>query len=131
MSALPHHLKFTKTHEWLSENEGHNEVTIGITEHAQNLLGDLVFVDLPEVGQQVLAGDDLGVVESVKAASDFYAPISGQVIAVNHLVNDDPSLVNQAPYEAGWLVKMKAEHPDEIQHLLDANAYQQEIAEDE
>lgn len=129
MSNLPNHLKFTKTHEWLSESQG--EVTIGITEHAQHLLGDLVFVDLPEIGQQVSAGDDLGVVESVKAASDFYAPISGQVTAVNQLVNENPALVNQAPYDAGWLVKMKADNPDDIRHLLDASVYQQEIAEDE
>ena len=99
-------LKFTRTHEWLKSNG--TEMTIGITEHAQQLLGDMVFVELPEKGDEVNAGDELGVVESVKAASDFYAPISGVVIAVNQQVSENPALVNSDPYGAGWLVKIKA-----------------------
>ncbi len=120
--------KFTKTHEWL-KNEG-DEVVIGITDHAQQLLGDMVFVELPVIGDEVTAGAELGVVESVKAASDFYAPISGTISAVNEAVINDPSLVNHAPYDHGWLVRLKPNNPDEIAALLSETDYQHEIAED-
>ncbi|MBA2657471.1 MAG: glycine cleavage system protein GcvH [Tatlockia sp.] len=122
-------LKFTKTHEWL-EDKG-NEVIVGITDHAQQLLGDMVFVDLPEEGQEVQAGDELGVVESVKAASDFYAPISGVVVAVNLKVNENPALVNNDPYGIGWLVKLKANNPAEIKDLLNREEYEKVIANEE
>lgn len=121
-------LKFTSTHEWLREEQ--NEVTIGITDHAQQLLGDMVFVELPEVGDEVHAGDELGVVESVKAASDFYAPISGVITAINEAVVENPATVNTDPYVAGWLVKLKPNHPDEIKQLLSAAQYQNETAEE-
>lgn len=121
-------LKFTSTHEWLREEQ--NEVTIGITDHAQQLLGDMVFVELPEVGDEVHAGDELGVVESVKAASDFYAPISGVITAINEAVVENPAIVNTDPYAAGWLVKLKPNHPDEIEQLLSAAQYQNETAEE-
>lgn len=121
-------LKFTATHEWLKKEA--DEVTIGITDHAQQLLGDMVFVELPEIGDTVRAGEELGVVESVKAASDFYAPISGVVTAVNTAIIDNPAIVNSDPYNAGWLVKLKPSHPDEINELLSADQYQNEIAED-
>lgn len=121
-------LKFTQTHEWLQADA--DEMTVGITEHAQQLLGDMVFVELPEEGDEVKAGDELGVVESVKAASDFYAPISGVVIAVNQQVNENPALVNADPYGAGWLVKIRASNPAELNELLNADQYQNEIAED-
>lgn len=120
-------LKFTVTHEWVRE-EG-DEVIIGITEHAQQLLGDMVFVELPEPGDEVAAGDELGVVESVKAASDFYAPISGVVTAINTDVVADPALVNSDPYASGWLVRLKPAHRNELSELLDADQYQNEIAE--
>lgn len=120
-------LRFTSTHEWLKQQD--DEVIVGITEHAQQLLGDMVFVELPEVGDQVNAGDELGVVESVKAASDFYAPISGMVTAVNQQVSDNPAIVNQDPYEAGWLVRLKPNNLDEMNALLNAEQYEQEIAE--
>ena len=128
MSEIPKDLRFTKTHEWLQT--GSEEMTIGITQHAQELLGDMVFVELPEIGAIVNAGDELGVVESVKAASDFYAPISGTVIAINQSVSDEPAIVNQDPYGAGWLVKIKASDPNELQNLLDSAQYQSEINED-
>ncbi|MCL9684468.1 glycine cleavage system protein GcvH [Legionella maioricensis] len=121
-------LKFTATHEWLKTES--DEVTIGITDHAQQLLGDMVFVELPEIGDVVKAGEELGVVESVKAASDFYAPISGVVTAVNTTIIDNPALVNSDPYNAGWLVKLKPSHINEINDLLNADQYQNEIAED-
>lgn len=121
-------LKFTTTHEWVKqENE---EVIVGITAHAQELLGDMVFVELPEIGDTVQAGGELGVVESVKAASDFYAPVSGTVSAINQDVVDNPALVNSAPYEAGWLVKMKPSNPSELENLLTFEHYEKQIAED-
>lgn len=126
MSNIPKHLKFTATHEWLNGSD--EPVLVGITDHAQQLLGDMVFVDLPDVGLSVKAGDELGVLESVKAASDFYAPISGVIVEVNQQVNADPALVNTSPYGAGWLVKIKASDVDEVSKLLSADQYQHEIA---
>ena len=121
-------LKFTKTHEWIRSDEA--LLTIGITDHAQQLLGDLVFIDLPETGREVSAGDELGVLESVKAASDFYAPISGTVLEVNHDVSANPALVNTDPEDAGWLVKIKAHDTEELKGLLDAAEYNSLIAEE-
>jgi len=121
-------LKFTTTHEWLKQ--AGEEVMIGITAHAQELLGDMVFVELPEVGDTVQAGSELGVVESVKAASDFYAPVSGVVSAINQDVVNNPALVNSAPYEAGWLVKIKPNQVAEMEQLLTFEQYQKQIAED-
>ena len=120
------HLKFTKTHEWIQPNE--DPMVIGITEHAQELLGDLVYIELPNEGKQVQAGDELGVVESVKAASDFYAPISGTIIAVNHEVSDDPALVNNDPFGSGWLVKIKPSNASELTELLSTDDYSHHIA---
>ncbi len=120
-------LKFTKTHEWVQQtSEG---VTIGITAHAQELLGDMVFVELPEPGTIVSAGQEMGVVESVKAASDFYAPISGVVIAVNQAVIDHPEIVNTDPYAAGWLVKLQASDLAELDTLLNESDYLSQIEE--
>lgn len=121
-------LKYTATHEWLREDA--DDVTIGITEHAQQLLGDMVFVELPVVGDEIHAGDELGVVESVKAASDFYAPISGVVTAINEAVVANPALVNTDPYIAGWLVKVKPSDLSELEDLLTAEQYQDETAEE-
>lgn len=128
MSNTPVNLKFTKTHEWINPQE--QDMIVGITDHAQQLLGDMVFVDLPDIGKEVKAGDELGVVESVKAASDFYAPLSGVVVAVNPLVHENPALVNQAPYGEGWLVKIKANNAQELNALLTLDEYQAEIAEE-
>lgn len=121
-------LKFTPTHEWLKA--GQDDVTVGITDHAQQLLGDMVFVELPALGTLVRAGEELGVVESVKAASDFYSPITGVVTAVNEAVVDNPAIVNSDPYSKGWLVKLKPSHPDELNKLLSADQYKNEIAEE-
>ncbi|CAM4414979.1 MAG: Glycine cleavage system H protein [Legionella sp.] len=121
-------LKFTSTHEWLKDEP--DEVIIGITDHAQQLLGDMVFVELPEVGDKVEAGDELGVVESVKAASDFYAPISGVITAVNEAVVENPAIVNTDPYHTGWLVKLKPSDRNEIDNLLTAEEYQNETVEE-
>lgn len=121
-------LKFTHTHEWLQRKN--DELIIGITEHAQQLLGDMVFIEMPKPGDEVRAGDELGVVESVKAASDFYAPISGVILEINQEACDNPSLVNTDPYGAGWLVKIQASNPAELNNLMTAEQYENEIAED-
>jgi len=122
MSNVPGDLKYSKEHEWLRK-EADGSYTVGITEHAQELLGDMVFVDLPDVGTTVSAGDDCAVAESVKAASDIYAPIGGEIVAVNDSLNDSPELVNSAPYGEGWIFKIKANNEAEVEALLDATGY--------
>ncbi len=128
MNNTPNDLKFTKTHEWLKKDR--DEMIIGITDHAQQLLGDMVFVELPKVGAKITAGDELGVVESVKAASDFYSPVSGVVIAINQKASEDPAIINTDPYGAGWLVTIKANNLAELEDLLDATQYHNETVED-
>ena len=124
MSELPGDLRYTDEHEWLRQEED-GTVTIGITDHAQSALGDLVYVELPEVGQDVEAGGEMAVVESVKAASDVYAPVGGEVVAVNEALSDDPEKVNADPYGDGWIVRLKPSgdgntmSPDEYQSFLD------------
>lgn len=124
MSELPGDLRYTEEHEWLRQEED-GTVTVGITDHAQSALGDLVYVELPEVGQSVEAGGDMAVVESVKAASDVYAPVSGEVVAVNDDLSDDPEKVNADPYGDGWIVRLKPSgdgetlSPDDYQSFLD------------
>ena len=108
----------------MAAQRGGRLYTVGITEHAQELLGDMVFVDLPEVGATVSAGDDCAVAESVKAASDIYAPVSGEIIAVNDALSDSPELVNSEPYEGGWIFKIKASDESQVAALLDATAYE-------
>lgn len=122
MSNVPAELKYSKEHEWLRK-EADGTWTVGITGHAQELLGDMVFVDLPEVGSTVNAGDDCAVAESVKAASDIYAPIGGEIVAVNDALGDGPELVNSEPYGDGWIFKIKASDESEVDALLDATAY--------
>lgn len=128
MSDTPKNLRFTETHEWIATDQ--DDMTVGITDHAQQLLGDMVFVELPQMGDEVHAGDELGVLESVKAASDFYAPISGVVVAVNEQVTENPALVNSDPYGAGWLVKIQANELGEIDALLDEEEYQSAFSEE-
>lgn len=130
MSNIPKELKYTSTHEWVRP-EGDGIYTVGVTEHAQELLGDMVFVDLPDEGDTYAAGDDACVAESVKAASDVYAPIAGEIVGVNEDLEDSPELVNSDPYGDGWLFKVKASDESEVVELLPADAYQEVIAEDE
>ena len=129
MSNVPAELKYSKEHEWLRK-EADGTYTVGITEHAQELLGDMVFVDLPDVGKTVEAGDDCAVAESVKAASDIYAPIGGEIVAVNDALGDSPELVNNEPYGEGWIFRIKASDESEVAALLDASAYES-LLEDE
>ena len=129
MSNIPADLKYASSHEWVRlESDG--SYTVGITEHAQELLGDMVFVELPEVGDTVTAGEDCAVAESVKAASDIYAPISGEVVAVNENLEDSPELVNSDAYGDGWFFRVKLSDPAELDDMLDANAYN-ELCEEE
>lgn len=129
MSNIPKELRYTATHEWVRP-EGDGVFTVGITEHAQDLLGDMVFVELPDVGDEVSTGDDIVVAESVKAASDVYAPISGEIIAINEELEDSPELVNSDAFGDGWMFKIKAEDPSEVEALLDAEGYESSIDED-
>lgn len=128
MSNIPANLKYASSHEWLRA-DGDGVYTVGITEHAQELLGDMVFVELPEVGDAVTQGDDCAVAESVKAASDIYAPVSGEVVAINEALSDSPELVNSSPYEDGWMFKIKIADEAELSALLDAAGYQGVIDE--
>ncbi|HSI22614.1 MAG TPA: glycine cleavage system protein GcvH [Methylophilaceae bacterium] len=127
MSNIPADLKYAKTHEW-SRLEADGTITVGITDHAQYLLGDLVFIELPEPGKQVGAGQEIAVVESVKAASDIYAPLSGTISAVNQEAADMPERVNNDAYST-WLFKMQPDNAADLDQLLDAAGYQQEIGE--
>lgn len=128
MSNVPKELKYRDSHEWVRK-EADGTYTVGITEHAQELLGDMVFVDLPETGRVVAAGEDCAVAESVKAASDIYAPLSGEIIAINEELEGSPELINSDPYSDGWLFKIKASDESELDSMLDANEYQASIDE--
>ena len=125
MSQTPSELKYASSHEWARLEED-GTVTVGITDHAQDALGDVVFVELPEVGASLAAGDDAGVVESVKAASDIYAPVGGEIIAVNEQLEDEPETVNTDPYNDGWFFKLQPSDTSELESLLSAEDYQQQ-----
>jgi glycine cleavage system H protein len=128
MSSIPSSLKYMDSHEWVRvESDG--TVTVGISDHAQSALGDLVFVEVPEAGKSLAKGAAAAVVESVKAASDVYSPISGEVLASNAALNGAPELVNTDPYGAGWLFKLKPTDTSELAGLLDAKAYEKVVAE--
>ena len=120
-------IRFTEDHEWISVDG--DTATIGITDHAQEQLGDLVYVELPETGRALKKGDEAAVVESVKAASDVYAPVSGEVVAVNEELSGDPALVNREAEAGGWLMKLKLSDPGEVEALMDAAAYEKMTAE--
>lgn len=123
MSEIPGELKFTKSHEWVRINDD-SSVTIGITDHAQDLMGDMVYIELPEVGDNVEAGKECAVVESVKAASDIYSPMDGEVIEVNENIAESPEVINQEPYEGGWMFKLKIDDVSGLESLLNASEYQ-------
>jgi glycine cleavage system H protein len=129
MSNIPTELKYATSHEWVSEVID-GIVTVGITEHAQGLLGDMVFVELPDVDDSISTGDDVAVAESVKAASDIYAPVSGIVVEINEALEDAPELVNSDAFGEGWLFKVKLDDASELEDLLDAEGYASSIDED-
>ena len=128
MSNIPGDLKFLSSHEW-ARVESDGIITIGISDHAQDLLGDIVFVELPEIGQSVDAESDTAIVESVKAASDIYSPLSGEVIEVNSLLEDQPEIINSSPYEDGWFYKLTPSDLGELDNLLSPEDYS-EVCED-
>ncbi|MCB1695115.1 MAG: glycine cleavage system protein GcvH [Halioglobus sp.] len=130
MSHTPNELKYASSHEWARLEED-GTVTVGITDHAQAALGDVVFVELPEVGTVLAAGDDAGVVESVKAASDVYAPVAGEVIEINVLLEDNPEMVNTDPYNEGWFYKLQPADAEELEALLSAGDYQQQCEDED
>jgi glycine cleavage system H protein len=130
MTVIPKDLKYSKTHEW-ARVESDRTVTIGITAYAQEALGDMVFVELPTVGNKVLAGKECGVVESVKSASDIYSPLSGEVIKVNEVVTATPALLNSEPYGEGWLYKITLGNEEELNKLMDAEQYNVYLEESE
>ena len=123
MSHTPSELKYGSTHEW-ARLEADGTVTVGISDHAQEALGDVVFVELPEVGAELNASEEAGVVESVKAASDYYSPVSGEVIAVNQQLEDEPEIINSEPYDDGWIFKLKPADISELDNMLSAEDYQ-------
>lgn len=128
MTDAPNNYRFAESHEWVRVDEA-GIASVGISKHAQQLLGDLVYVELPEVGALVSRGDEAGVVESVKAASDVYSPVSGEVLAVNEDLDGEPGLVNNSPYDDGWLFQVKLSDEAEIEQLLDAEAYESQLEE--
>jgi len=127
--SIPSNYRFAPSHEWVLDN-GDGTVTMGISDHAQELLGDVVFVELPEVGREVEAGEEFSLVESVKAASDIYSPVSGEIVAINEALEDEPETVNSEPFDGGWIVKIKLADAAELDKLLGADAYAATIAEE-
>ncbi len=119
-------LKFTESHEWVRDN-GDGTITMGISNHAQGLLGDVVFVDLPDIGDSTTAGETFSLVESVKAASDIYSPVTGEIVEINEELEDSPELVNEEPYEGGWIAKIKIEDVEELAKLIDGEKYLETI----
>ena len=126
MSNVPEKLRYRDSHEWIDSTQ--NPSPVGITDHAQAELTDVVFVDPPKVGTHVTAGQQVCVIESVKAASDIYAPVAGEVVAVNEALTGDPGLINRDPYGGGWIFKIKSANPAELEALMDSAAYSQHIA---
>ena len=127
MSSIPAELRYTKSHEWVRVDG--DTATIGITDHAQEELGDVVYVELPEVGRMLSYDDIFGTVESVKAVSELYAPLSGEVVAVNDALAGSESALNESPYETGWMIKVRLKNADEVEALLSADGYKGEIGE--
>ncbi|KAF0805862.1 glycine cleavage system H protein [Alcanivorax xiamenensis] len=125
MSEIPAELRYRTSHEWVRVED--DVAVVGITDHAQDAMGDLVYVELPEVGQVLATGEEAGVVESVKAASDIYAPVSGEVVAINDALEDEPELVNQEAFGNGWLFKIKMADPGELKEMLTADQYQEQL----
>lgn len=128
MSTVEKNYKFAASHEWVKDN-GDGTVTIGISSHAQGLLGDVVFVELPDVGDSITAGENFSLIESVKAASDVFAPVSGEVIAINEELEDSPELINEASFTEGWIAQVRLSNPAQLNDLLDSDAYYEAVEE--
>ena len=127
MSNVPAELSYTSEHEWVSALTAEGTVRVGITDHAQDALGDVVYVDLPSVGDSVAAEESFGEIESTKSVSDLFAPIAGEIVAVNEGLEDDPALVNSDPYGEGWIIEIRPENADDLANLLTAEGYRAEL----
>jgi glycine cleavage system H protein len=130
MSHCPEELMYSLTHEWAYKEEDKNIATIGITDYAQQKLGEIVYVELPEVGLKITAGDEVCVLESVKSAADVFSPLSGKIVAVNEDLDEAPGMVNSDPYQDGWLFKIEVKDPVEYDELLDVHGYRDHLAEE-
>lgn len=128
MSEIPADLKYAESHEWVRENDD-GTVTVGISDHAQSALGDLVYVELPEVGASIDKGDNFAVVESVKAASDVYAPVAGEILSINDALDDAPELINTSPFEEGWIMQLAPTDARELEQLMSADQYRTSLEE--
>ncbi|SBS34136.1 Glycine cleavage system H protein [Marinomonas spartinae] len=126
MSTIPDNLKYADSHEWVLDN-GDGTVTVGITDHAQDLLGDVVYVELPEVDTETVATEQFSLVESVKAASDIYAPVTGVIVEINEALEDSPELINESPYQDAWIAKIKLAEDADLSKLMDADGYASSI----
>lgn len=129
MAAYPQEYRYSKEHEWVKVSG--NKARIGITDYAQQELGDVVFVDLPSVGDTITAGQPFAVVESVKSVSDVYAPVSGEIVAVNDHLSDSPELINQSPHDEGWICQVEMSNPAEVDELMTADEYQASVKSEE
>lgn len=129
MSDLPKNLRYTKEHEWARKNDD-GSITVGITAHAVEQLGDITAVSLPDAGEAIEAGERFGDIDSVKAVSDLYAPLSGEVVEINASLDDEPEVINDDPYDGGWMIRMRASEPADFERLLDADAYQKLVDAD-
>ena len=127
MSDNEKNLKFLDSHEWARDDDG--VVTVGISNHAQELLGDIVYVELPQIGSSVSQKDGVAIVESVKAASDVYSPLTGEIVEINEKLSDNPEIINSSPYEDGWFFKVKPQNINELDEMLDSDAYKKLIEE--
>jgi glycine cleavage system H protein len=124
-TTIPQHLRYTQDHEWVEVEEG--VATVGITDYAQGELGDVVYVELPEIGEKAVQGKAFGLVEAVKTVADLFAPVSGEVVEVNHLLGKNPGLLNESPYEEGWIIRIKVTDEGEIDNLLNSKGYADHI----
>lgn len=131
MSDIPAGLQYTDEHEYLRDTEGEGEVLVGITDYAQGELGDIVYVELPQPGDRFTQGDPFGTIEAVKAVSELYSPVTGEVLEVNDNLEQDPALVNSDPYGEGWMIRMRVGDPDQLDTLLSADEYARHIGEDD
>ena len=129
MSGIPEVLKYTEEHEYVRSADSENEIVVGITDYAQGELGDVVYVELPAVGDSFERMEVFGTIEAVKAVSDLYSPVSGEVVAVNEALEEDPALVNSDPYGEGWMVRLRVQDPSDLDELLDAEAYRAIVEE--
>ena len=127
MSNVPEELLYTEDHEWIAYDQATGIATVGITDYAQGELGDVVFLELPDVGQQARRKLAVGTIEAVKAVAELFAPLTGEVVEVNHDLEDHPEMVNQDPYGEGWMIKMRVANPDEVENLIDSSEYQAHI----